>query len=176
MHQDQDQLLNLLLAIKENQQACRYLPDISGIPRAELRMLQLIEELIEESKQLSPAPFGVKVSLLSVRSRVSKPAVSQILRSLEKKQLIERATCEHDRRVVYVRLSRHGYQVIHNSQQFFYRFLGKVIEQLGKDNTQTLISLLHRMNQIILSLDWKTVKQETAPAPVPDPRKGDPSL
>lgn len=178
MNQDhpQDQLLDLLLAIKENQQACRYMPDLNGIPHGEFHMLQLIESLLEETGQISPPPPGIKTSLLSIRSQVSKPAVSQMLKSLEKKQLIERITGDHDRRVVYVRLTDRGHRVITDSQQFFYRFLGKVTEQLGREDTQTLIHLMRRMNQIILSLDWKTMQKESLDASLQEPRKGDPSL
>ncbi len=172
MEQDQNHLLDLLLAIRENQQACRYLPDLNGIPHGELHMLQLIDDLFKKSRQISPPPLGVKVSLLSMRSNVSKPAVSQMLKSLEKKQLIERITCEQDRRVVYVRLTDCGHQMIQDSQQFFCRFLGTVIEQLGEEDTQTLIRLTHRMNQIILSIDWKTIQKETDTF-APNPRKGD---
>lgn len=165
-----DQLHDLLVAMQEQQRACqRYMPDLHGISHGEFHTLQLLEFLLRELAQESPPPPGVKASLLSIRSKVSKPAISQMLKSLEKKQLIERITCAQDRRVVYVRLTEHGHRIITDSQKFFYEFLGKITEQLGTEDTQELIRLLRRTNQILLSLDWNPARTNKS---TPDSLKG----
>ena len=81
----------LLEALNEHHKTRRHVPDFYGIPLGEFHMLKLIETMMEENAN---SEAGVQASQLSVRSQISRSAVSQILNSLEKKDLIERVVGE----------------------------------------------------------------------------------
>ncbi|MCI9576187.1 MAG: MarR family transcriptional regulator [Clostridiales bacterium] len=150
----------LLAALNEHQKTRRHVPDFYGVPLGEFHMLKLIETMMEENGN---SETGIQASLLSVRSHISRSAVSQLLKSLEKKELIERVVGTCDRRVVYVRLTANGQNITASVQKFMYHFLGKIIAELGDTNTDTLISLLRQMNQIMQSLDLESIMKEIDP-------------
>lgn len=147
----------LLEALNEHHKTRRHVPDFYGIPLGEFHMLKLIETMMEENAN---SETGVQASQLSVRSQISRSAVSQILNSLEKKDLIERVVGTFDRRVVYVRLTANGQNITASVQKFMYHFIGKIIAELGNQNTDTLISLLKQMNQIMQSIDLEAIMKE----------------
>jgi DNA-binding MarR family transcriptional regulator len=112
---------------------------------AEHMMLVCIHNALEE---LSDAP-GLKVSDIAKMMYLSPPAVSKMLNRLEAKDLIERFPDTADRRVVYVRLSEAGMQgftVMRRSMQLFTKHM---VEQLGRDETETLIKVLRHLLEII---------------------------
>jgi DNA-binding MarR family transcriptional regulator len=112
---------------------------------AEHMMLGCIHNAQEELSGAS----DLKVSDIAKMMYLSPSAVSKMLNQLESKGLIERFSDKTDRRVVYVRLSEVGVQefaAMHKNMQLFTKHL---VEQLGRDETESLIKVLRHLLQII---------------------------
>ncbi len=90
----------------------------------------------------------VHVSRLARSLHVSMPAVSQLLRSLEEKQLIERTISKEDRRKVAVALTDRGEQLLASARASLISVAEFVVSSLGEDDTRECIRLLNRIADI----------------------------
>jgi len=79
----------------------------------------------------------------------TKPAVSQMLNSLEKKGFIRREIDTNDRRRIVVTLTSEGQEVLQKAKEYFDRQMTMTIEKFGKDNTRQLISLINQLSESI---------------------------
>ncbi len=158
MHMTQEQAL--LAALNEHRKVHRRIPDYYGIPLGEFHLLHLIQKL---SHTTDGKETGVQASQLSTQLQISRSAVSQLLNSLAKKDLVRRTVSQQDRRMVHVCLTEHGRTMTADMQQFIHRLMDAVLKELGAENTDTLIHLLRRMNQIMQSLDLEAICRESKP-------------
>jgi DNA-binding MarR family transcriptional regulator len=120
---------------------------------AEHMMLVCIHNAQEELSGAS----DLKVSDIAKMMNLSPPAVSKMLNQLETKGLIERFSDTVDRRVVYVRLSETGVQefaVMHKAMQLFTKHM---VEQLGREETESLIKVLRHLLEIIKSANLSDI-------------------
>ena len=117
------------------------------IPQGELFLLCSIYNMLHEEEE-SNYP-GIKISVLSDRTGMSMPTVSQVLNALEDKELIERKTDKRDRRAVYVSVTPKGEKMSEETRCAIKKRLGLIVERLGKENTETLVSLLDRLYVIV---------------------------
>lgn len=92
------------------------------------------------------APLGFTMTALGRTTRRSTPAVSQIVRSLEEKGLVERVMAHQDRRNVYVRPTASGEKLVDESGQSFFSFLDEVADEMGKENVEELLNLLGKLD------------------------------
>ncbi len=92
---------------------------------------------------------GYHVSEIHQDLHISKPAVSQALNALEKKGYIIRAIDPDDRRKITVRVTQAGEAQLETARQFYDRALEEIIRQFGMENTETLLSLLDRLMNIL---------------------------
>lgn len=88
-------------------------------------------------------------SELADRAWVSNARVANILRALEHKGLVERKHSQNDRRRVNVSLTQAGEAEIQAKQRDFENHAEAFLEQLGEEDTQEMVRLLRRANQII---------------------------
>lgn len=84
---------------------------------------------------------NVSVSDIHSSLYVTKPAVSQMLGSLEKKGYIRRETDKGDRRRIAVTLTPEGRRIQKQTQEYVDRRLETVISRFGEDNTRELVRL-----------------------------------
>lgn len=147
MDQNQkDQLLNAMHRLKKEQSW----PQIfSGVSRGEFFMLHKIEYLCRGENEEKP---GTKISDLSAATEMSKPGVSQMLNTLEDKGLIERVMTKSDRRVVYVRLTEQGKEKLGETARQMSLLMGRIVEELGPEDTAELTRLIQKLNQIMSKL------------------------
>jgi DNA-binding MarR family transcriptional regulator len=80
---------------------------------------------------------------------MSKPAVSQMLNTLENKKLIERVMAKSDRRVVYVKLTESGIEQLEKTHKQFQTWLDQIIEELGAEDTAELARLVNKLHLIM---------------------------
>ena len=97
----------------------------------------------------------MKMSDISAYFNVTPAAVSQMMRSLEKNNWIERVILENDRRSVYIKASKLGMEVIEKNEQHVTEKLVEFIEILGEDDSQALIRILEKCGEHL-----KTIKNE----------------
>lgn len=94
---------------------------------------------LEKNNLCSESP--VNVSDIHSNLHVTKPAVSQMLNSLEKKGYVSRAIDKTDRRRISVTLTAEGMKVLKAMTQYMDQTLGTTVMRFGEENTRQLISL-----------------------------------
>ena len=75
--------------------------------------------------------------------------IANILRALEAKGWVEREHSKTDRRRVHVTVTDKGFQVIEIKRREFEDRTAAFLEQLGETDTQEMVRLLRRANEII---------------------------
>lgn len=86
---------------------------------------------------------------LADRAWVSSARIANILRALEAKGWIERKHSKTDRRRVHVTVTDKGRQDLEIKRREFEDRAAAFLEQLGEEDTNELVRLLRRTNQII---------------------------
>jgi DNA-binding MarR family transcriptional regulator len=143
---EKEKLLVALHSLKKSQ---TWFSSIGGISRGEYFLLHRIFHLAENAEENNP---GAKITDLSKAVQMSRPAISQMLNSLEKKGYIERIMAKSDRRVVYVKLTETGSEQLAKNQQQFHFLFNQIVEELGSQDTAELVRLVYKLNTIIEGL------------------------
>lgn len=89
-----------------------------------------------------PASDGIKASELSKFLQVTGPAVTHNLNTLEKAGYLERVSDPGDRRIVLVRLTKAGQQIMELANETFLDSLKGLIVFLGDKDSMELLRLL----------------------------------
>lgn len=84
---------------------------------------------------------------------ISKAAVSQMLRSLEKKGYINRDIDKNNRRNLIVTLTPKGREILSYTERKFEHKLEKIMTKLGEDDVKQLITIVNRLVEIVNNLD-----------------------
>ncbi len=138
--QQRDQLMQSMHRLKKMQPW-----PMTALSRGEFFMLHKISHLVEK-EQNNP---GAKISKLSKATDMSKPAVSQMLNSLENKGFIERILTKEDRRVVYVNLTEKGTKVLKKAHTEMDNLLRQMLEELGPEDTAELTRIADKLFKIL---------------------------
>ena len=93
--------------------------------------------------------YGMKTSDLTKNLDITKPATSKILNSMEEEGFIERFSNKNDRRVVYVKLTEEGESFLTEQNMKFENFICKVVDKMGEEDTDKLISLFGKLYDVI---------------------------
>ena len=88
-------------------------------------------------------------SELADRAWVSSARIANILRALEAKGWVEREHSKTDRRRVHVIVTNKGFQDLEIKRREFENRTAAFLEQLGETDTQEMVRLLRRANEII---------------------------
>jgi DNA-binding MarR family transcriptional regulator len=80
---------------------------------------------------------------------VTKPAVSQMLASLEKKGFLTREVNKENRRGIVLSLTKKGTRFIEKTQQKTEKRLTEIISRFGENETRELITLINRFLSIM---------------------------
>lgn len=86
----------------------------------------------------------VKMSEISTYFHITPAAVSQMIRSFEKKNWVERVVLENDRRSVYIKVSEEGRHLIEQNEKHVTEKLVEFIELLGEDDANALIRIMEK--------------------------------
>jgi len=109
---------------------------IPGLTHSELVVLHLIEGHENQNKS------GIKVSELSELLKVTSPTVTQLIKSLKKKGLVERNIDKSDRRVVLITLTKEGEKIDQTARESFTDFFNDLVDYLGVEESNKLNELL----------------------------------
>lgn len=90
----------------------------------------------------------LNVSEIQTCMHLSKPAISQILNSLEKKGYIVRDIDLRDRRKIYVTATSEGSEVLKRTKTSYEQVLQEVVTQFGEKDMFNLIEYLNRLVDI----------------------------
>lgn len=87
---------------------------------------------------------GIKSSNIASIMMISNPAVSQMINGLEDKGYVERVTTKNDRRVVYVRLTELGRELLEKEKNVLVAFFSKILDRMGKEDSYRLMELVNK--------------------------------
>ena len=85
------------------------------------------------------------VSEISKHLHVTPPSITQLLKSLEARGLIERHMDPSDRRVIVVTLTEQGERVTNQAREAFSATMKGLIEYLGEEQSNQLADLLFKV-------------------------------
>ena len=109
------------------------------------RFLTLIVMSRTSGKEIYPSSLAGKLG-------VKKATMTGLLDGLEKDNLVERAADPRDRRKTGIRLTANGRQLLDEMLPDYYRHMAKLTANLSENERQTMISLLGKVNQKLLSI------------------------
>ncbi|KUK83034.1 MAG: Transcriptional regulator [Microgenomates bacterium 39_6] len=117
-----------------------------GLTTSQLRVLLILKDM----KDIA-LPVGKLVEELAV----SFPSVSGIIDRLYREKLIERSRSRQDRRLVLVKLSNTGKEVIEKLLRAFEELLFDVLKKIPETERETIIKAIERVFEfsIVLSKD-----------------------
>lgn len=107
-----------------------------GVKQSEFILLVNLKQLI------TPEAKGVRVSELSSTLHITSAAVTQVINSLEEKGYVERLANPKDRRVVLVRPTSKGGDLINQAYKEHIGYLSDFVGFLGEGDSKELIRLL----------------------------------
>lgn len=128
---------------------------IENLSREEFFMLGVIEDYSQHNQ----GKEGIRVSEIAKTLDVSSPAVSRMLRGLEKKKYVCRKASSISRRNTMVRLTPDGVLAYESSKECLNDLLKRVMEQMGKDEIEEMLRLWNRLAQIFVEETEKDLEQ-----------------
>lgn len=126
----------LLKSFLQFNRAYWYQKEVLEYKNSEVMMLLCIK------KNDKPDSFGLMVSEISHILQVTSPTVTQLLKGLEKKGLIDRNLDQVDRRVVRIKLTDQGKLITAQAEAAFSASFSGLIEYLGEEESDQLADLL----------------------------------
>lgn len=111
--------------------------------RGESAVLNAIKILQGEHEEVFP-------SMISTFLRITRPTVTQALRTLERKKLIERTIYNNDRRKIAISLTQAGESEVEIKQNEVDAWCSSMASRLGKEN---LISLLNAIQRALTHME-----------------------
>lgn len=116
-------------------------PKIEGIPlRQSEHML-----LFTLSNCMEPEAGGMKVSDLSDRLNITPAAVTHMINSLESDGILERVNDKRDRRIVLIRPTDKGNEIMRQMNTLFFERMKELIGVIGENDTREFIRILNRI-------------------------------
>lgn len=120
---------------------------VPGLTPKEIYVLKIISSE-------DPLEPEIKVSDLSAKLNVSNPMVTQAVNSLEGAGLVERISDPHDRRVVRIKVTEKGEEVISKVSEQILADIQGLVSYLGETDARELVRLLNKAS------DYMTHPQE----------------
>jgi DNA-binding MarR family transcriptional regulator len=111
---------------------------IMSIPKSEFMVLKFINDETD-----------IKVSDISTKLNISNAAVSQVIASLEAKNLVERKMSSLDRRIIFVSLTKEGITAINDAKVIMNKFMSSVVKNLGEHDSEELIRIITKLETLL---------------------------
>ena len=118
------------------------------LSQSEFMLLRLTQYL--EQKETPPS-----TAMLGAQLGISKPAVSQMVNSLEDKGFIQRYISKNDRRLSFVTVTEQGENELKHIYNGMNRVGAEVLAQMGRNDLQTLLTLLDKLYQAVAAYKEK---------------------
>lgn len=122
---------------------------IHFIPHGEFIMLSAIEKVTLDNESSGKAVPLATVSQLANQLKSSKSATSKMLKVIEEKNYIERAMDQTDRRIVYVKITNSGQDILCEAKREMEMFSDNIMEKMGEKDSEELIRLMNKLQIIV---------------------------
>lgn len=91
---------------------------------------------------------GMQPSELGDILKLTRPAITSLVNSLEQLELVERIPAADDRRVVFVRATEQGSALVRQTKEKFATGIGEMMDYLDQDGPE-LMRILRRVRQYL---------------------------
>lgn len=91
---------------------------------------------------------------------ISKPAVSQILNSLERKGYINRYIDKNDRRKITVTATGDAYEAVSSSEEVLNNKVDRIINEYGEDNMIHLVNQLAAFYEVLEKIENEEIQEK----------------
>ncbi|WP_081758627.1 MarR family winged helix-turn-helix transcriptional regulator [Paenibacillus graminis] len=105
--------------------------------------------LITIARRSREGDEGLKVSEISRFMGLTPPTVTQLINSLEAKQMVERLPDVNDRRVVRIKLTEQGEIITRRAKEHMNATLNRLVDYLGEDESNQLAELLLKVQRFV---------------------------
>lgn len=95
--------------------------------------------LLKAIKNNGGKEFKITSSELSNNLKTSKPATSRMLNLVEEKGLIVRTSDKEDRRIVYIKLTKLGINLLNEKSEKFKELFRKINTKMGREDMEKFI-------------------------------------
>ena len=99
--------------------------------------------------------MNLDVPKIQKKLNISKPAISYILNTLEKKNYITREIDPKDRRKVSISATPEGKAAAEQSKKKFDELWNEILTRFGEDNMRQLIGLMRELDELYMTLGEK---------------------
>ena len=99
--------------------------------------------------------MNLDVPKIQKKLNISKPAISYILNTLEKKKYITREIDPKDRRKVSISATPEGKAAAEQSQKKFDELWDEILTRFGEDNMRQLLRLMHDLDDLYAAMGQK---------------------
>ncbi len=135
-------LLKLFQTIKDMENVDLF-ADAAKFSKTEFRLLR---EVVMEGEKGG----DIISSELARRLGITRSAVSQIITKLEARDIVKRTPSATDKKIAYIRLSERAVAAFEAQCSEANAILGKVVEDLGEEKVQALISSYDEFTESLL--------------------------
>lgn len=97
--------------------------------------------------------MNLDVPKIQKKLNISKPAISYILNTLEKKKYITREIDPKDRRKVSISATPEGKAAAEQSKRKYDEIWGEILTRFGEDNMRRLLQLMHDLDDLYTAMD-----------------------
>ena len=137
------QIVNRFYSLTEGMRKIMFSNHSFGeMSKSEFSMLQLIK-LCESELNV------VTTAVLSEQLHISKPAVSQMINVLEKKQYVTREINKYDRRLMSISLTDIGNQRLEEEKYKYLSRINVILDKMGKEDSEVFVSLMEKYFDIV---------------------------
>ena len=99
--------------------------------------------------------MNLDVPKIQQKLHISKPAISYILNTLEKKKYITREIDPKDRRKVSISATPEGRAAAEQSMKKYDEIWDEILERFGEDNMKNLIELIQSLDELYAAMGKK---------------------
>lgn len=99
--------------------------------------------------------MNLDVPKIQQKLHISKPAISYILNTLEKKNYITREIDPKDRRKVSISATPEGRAAAEQSMKKYDEIWDEILERFGEDNMKNLIELIQSLDELYAAMGKK---------------------
>lgn len=150
-----DEMLKVLIGM---QKTAHKVSNSGPIPPAMFQLLHLIYHQAKSINIDGVELKGYEMSEFAKALKVSKPAISKVLKECENQGYCIKVTMPNDKRKSVVILCEKGIQLCQQIDEMFLRKVDEMIDELGEADTLEFIRIMTRLQDILNEMSKKGKK------------------
>lgn len=129
-----------LIAVFENlSRAERKKQPLLGLKQSEIRVMLCLKDISCDVNYIT------SISEISKRMSVTSPTVTELVKGLSSKGYIDRSTNSKDKRIVDLKLTDKGEEIVEKGTYYFTTLFAGLVDKLGAEKSELLLDLLEQV-------------------------------